>query len=77
MRTHFELKYGSDTLDQARATAYEKIAEFMEVTEAAVPALVDIELKVGIPDPEKDSTVANRFIITVYGNIKNSVAKPF
>jgi hypothetical protein len=77
MRTHFELKYGSDTLDQARATAYEKIAEFMEVTEVAVPALVDIELKVGIPDPEKDSDVTNRFIVTVYGNIKNSVAKPF
>jgi hypothetical protein len=77
MRVHFELKYGADTLDQARATAYEEVAKFMSVDEAAAPALVDIELKVGIPDPEKDSGLTSHFIVTAYGNVKHSVAKPF
>lgn len=76
MRVHFELKYGADTVDQARAMAYEEIAKFMGVTEAAVPALVDVELKVAIPDPEKDSGLTTHFAITAFGNVKHSIAKP-
>lgn len=76
MRVHFELKYGADTVDQARATAYEEIAKFMSVSEAAVPALVDVELKVSIPDPEKDSALTTHFVVTAYGNVKHSIAKP-
>lgn len=76
MRVHFELKYGADTVDQARATAYEEIAKFMSVSEAAVPALVDVELKVSIPDPEKDSAISNHFVVLAYGNVKHSIAKP-
>lgn len=76
MRVHFELKYGADTVDQARATAYEEIAKFMGVTEAAVPALVDVELKVAIPDTEKDPELTTHFAITAFGNIKHSIAKP-
>jgi hypothetical protein len=77
MRVHFELKYGADTIDQARSNAYLEIAKFMEVDEASVPGLVDIELKVGIPDPEKDSGLTTHFAVTAYGNVKNSIAKPF
>lgn len=77
MRVHFELKYGAETLDQARVEACKRIAAFMDVTEAAVPALVDIELKVGIPDPEKDPGFTANFAVTAYGNLKNSIAKPF
>jgi hypothetical protein len=76
MRVHFELKYGADTIDQARDTAYTEIAKFMSVTESAVPALVDVELKVTIPDSEKDSGLATHFSVTAYGNVKHSIATP-
>jgi hypothetical protein len=57
--------------------AYEEVAKFMSIDVAAVPALVDIELKVSIPDPEKDSELTTHFIATAYGNVKHSIAKPF
>jgi len=76
MRVHFELKYGADTIEQARATAYEEIAKFMSVDENAVPALVDVELKVSVPDPEKDSDLTTHFVVTAFGNVKHSIAKP-
>jgi hypothetical protein len=77
MRVHFELKYGAETLEQARVEAYKRIAAFMDVTETAVPTLVDIELKVTVPDPEKDLDFTANFAVTAYGNVKNSIAKPF
>lgn len=77
MRVHFELRYGADTLEQASSMAYEEVAKFMSIDVAAVPALVDIELKVSIPDPEKDSELTTHFIATAYGNVKHSIAKPF
>ena len=76
MRVHFELKYGAETLDQARFEAYKRIAAFMDVTEEAVPGLVDLELRVGIPDPENDLGFTANFAVTAYGNVKNSIAKP-
>lgn len=76
MRVHFELKYGAQDLDEARATAYEKIASFMGVTDLAVPAIVDIELKVGFPDAEKDPGIDTDFVVTAFGNVKHTIAKP-
>jgi hypothetical protein len=76
MRVHFELKYGAETLDQARVEAYKRIAAFMDVTEVAVPVLVDLELKVSIPDPEEDPSFTANFAITAYANVKNIIAKP-
>jgi hypothetical protein len=76
MRVHFELKYGADTIEQARDNAYAEIAKFMSATEAAVPSLVDVELKVSIPDPEKDSGLTTHFSVTAYGNVKHSIATP-
>lgn len=77
MRVHFELKFGADTVESARELAYQEVAKFMQVSEEAVPALVDLELKVGIPDPEKDSALTTHFVITAFGNVKHSIAKPF
>jgi hypothetical protein len=77
MRVHFELKFGADTVEQARKTACEEVAKFMEIGEDAIPSVVDIELKVAIPDPEKDSGLTQHFVVTAYGNVKNSIAKPF
>lgn len=77
MRVHFELKFGADTVEGARETAYQKVAKFMQVSEEAVPALVDLELKVSIPDAEKDSELTTDFVITAFGNVKHSIAKPF
>ena len=77
MRVHFELRYGADTLEQASTMAHEEIAKFMSVDVVAVPALVDIELKVSIPDPEKDSGLTTHFVATAYGNVKHRIAKPF
>jgi hypothetical protein len=77
MRVHFELKYGAETLDQARVEAYKRVASFMDVTEAEVPALIDLEVKVAVPDPEKDLGFTANFAVTAYVNVKNSIAKPF
>lgn len=76
MRVHFELKYGADTIDQAHTLAYEEIAKFMSISESAVPAIVDVELKVAIPDPEKDAGLTTHFVVTAFGNVKHSIAKP-
>lgn len=76
MRVHFELKIGADTVESARELAYQEVAKFMQVSEDAVPALVDLELKVSIPDPEKDSLLTTHFAVTVFGNVKHSIAKP-
>lgn len=76
MRVNFELRYGADTLEQAVSMAHEEVAKFMSIDVVAVPALVDIELKISIPDPEKDSGLTNHFIATAYGNVKHSIAKP-
>jgi hypothetical protein len=76
MRVHFELKYGADTVAEATEAAYEQIAKFMEVQELAVPALVDVELKVSLPDPEKDKDLNNNFLVTAFGNVKHSIVKP-
>ncbi len=77
MRVHFELRYGVDTIDQAREIAHEKIAKFLDVNESAVPALVDMELKISNVDPEKDKHITHSLVATAYANVKHSIAKPF
>jgi hypothetical protein len=77
MRLHFELKYGADNITEARAMIYGEIAKFMELDEASVPALVEVEFRVHTPDPESDSHLRGRFSVTAYANVKNIIAKPF
>lgn len=76
MRVHFELKYGSDDVEKAHKSAQLLISKFMQVEESAVPSLVDVELRVSLPDPEKDKDWQYKYVITAYGNVKHSIAKP-
>jgi len=75
MRVAFELKFSADTLESAKATAYEEVAKFLNITESAVADSVDLELKVGIPDPEKN-LYSGHFVITAYGSLKKTLLHP-
>ena len=75
MRVNFELKFGTNTLAEAKATAYEEVAKFLDISKEEAPNATDLELKVSIPDPEKDKTTYH-FMFTAYGNVKTSIAKP-
>lgn len=79
MRVNFELKFGADSLEEAKKEAYERVAAFLELTIEDVPRAVDLELKVGTFDPEKDAAIspAGPYLVTAYGNLKHSIAKPF
>lgn len=76
MRVHFELKFGASSIEEATAGAYNRVAEFMQVTEESVSEIVDLELKISVPDPEKDKGIDSPFLVTAFGNIKNSISKP-
>lgn len=76
MHVNFELKFGANTLADAKTTATEEVSKFLEVSAESVANSVDLELKVAIPDPEKDNTTYH-FMVTAYGRVKNSIAKPF
>ena len=75
MRVSFELKFSADTLEAAKAVAHEEVAKFLSISESAVPDSVDLELKVGIPDPEKN-IYSGHFIITAYGSLKKTLLHP-
>jgi hypothetical protein len=75
MRVNFELKFSADTLEAAKSLAYEEVSKFLGVEESAVADSVDLELKVGIPDPEKN-IYSGHFIITAFGSLKKSVIHP-
>jgi hypothetical protein len=75
MRVNFELKFSADTLEAAKLMAHEEVAKFLNIDESVVADSVDLELKVGIPDPEKN-LYSGHFIITAYGSLKKSVLHP-
>lgn len=75
MHVNFELKFGANTIAEAKQTAVEEVSKFLEISDESVANSVDLELKVGIPDPEKDKTT-HHFMVTAYGRVKNSIAKP-
>ena len=75
MRVNFELKFSVDTLEDAKAQAYEEVSKFLNIDISAAPAAVDLELKVSIPDPEKNP-YSGHFIIVAYGSLKKSVIHP-
>lgn len=77
MRATFELKTYADTLEEARSEAYQLAAKFLDVSVEAVPALVDLELKVKTYELKADQPEPDgMFEIVVYGNLKHSIAKP-
>jgi hypothetical protein len=75
MRVNFELKFSADTLEMAKSMAYEEVSKFLNIDQSIVADSVDLELKVGIPDPEKN-IYSGHFIITAYGSLKKSVLHP-
>jgi hypothetical protein len=75
MRVNFELKFGADTLEEAKKSAHEEVAKFLGIDESTVSDSVDLELKVAIPDPEKDK-YSGHFAITAFGSVKKSVVRP-
>jgi hypothetical protein len=82
MRTSFELKILANTLDKAKKTAVAEVGRFLGIPEDEVENRVSLELKVSYPKAEslveiEQSVEAGIFQVTVYGSVKQSVAKPF
>lgn len=82
MRTSFELKILADTYDKAKKTAVAEIARFLDIPADQVEERVSMELKISYPKAEtlpeiEQSVEAGTFQVTVYGSLKQSVAKPF
>ena len=82
MRTSFEFKILADTLDKAKKTAIAEVGRFLGIPENEVQDKVSLELKVSYPKaetlPEIEQAVETQtFQVTVYGSVKQSVARPF
>jgi len=83
VRTSFELKILATTVKEAKKTAIEEIATFLEIEESEVLDSVNIELKVSYAEAKTRSEIAqeqddlNGFVVTVFGSVKQSVTKPF
>lgn len=82
MRTSFELKILANTLDKAKSVATAEIGRFLNIKADDVEDKVSLELKVSYPEAETTEEIAQTmeagvFQVTVYGSLKQSVAKPF
>jgi hypothetical protein len=82
MRTSFELKILANTLEKAKKTAVAEVGRFLGISAEDVEEKVSLELKISYPEaetiPEIESAVETGiFVVTVYGSLKQSVAKPF
>jgi hypothetical protein len=74
MRVRFENTFYVDNIAEARLEADRAAAEFLEISELAVPALIDFEFKV--ETPKIDELATGKYKITAYGSVKNSVLRP-
>lgn len=82
MRTSFELKITADDITQAQDIAINKVGAFLNLPEESVLDNVNLELKVSYPEAKTLAEIAQNedgttFVVTVYGSVKQSVAKPF
>lgn len=82
MRTSFELKISAETLTEAKETALEHVGLFLGISKEEVLDNVNLELKVSYPEAKTFADIASNmdtplFVVTVYGSVKQSVAKPF
>lgn len=82
MRTSFEFKILAQTLDKAKKVAIAEVGRFLAIPENEVEDKVSLELKVSYPKAEslveiEQAVEAQIFQITVYGSVKQRVAKPF
>ena len=82
MRTSFELKLLANTYEEAKTSATKEVARFLGIPENQVEEKVSLELKISYPKAEtlveiEESVRSEVFQVTVYGSVKQSVAKPF
>lgn len=82
MRATFELKIVAKTLEEAKKVASEKVAAFMQISESDLEKYINLELKVSYQDAKTyEETEKNmsedKFAITVYGSVKQSVTGAF
>lgn len=82
MRTSFELKIIAATLEEAKQTATEEIGAFLGIDSERVLDEVTMELKVSYAEAKTRAEIAQEmdqmdFVVTVFGSVKQSVAKPF
>ena len=82
MRTSFELKIAAIDITEAKQEAIKKVAKFLNLPEEDVLDHVNIELKVSYPESKTlieigENMDSEYFVVTVFGSVKQSVAKPF
>lgn len=82
MRTSFELKITADDITEAKEEAIKRVAKFLNLPEDSLLDHVNMELKVSYPDAKTLADIAQNmdgttFVVTAYGSVKQSVAKPF
>jgi hypothetical protein len=82
MRTSFELKIIAPNLKEAKQLAIEEIGAFLGIDQEEVLDQVSIEFKVTYAEAKTRKEIAEEldqmdFVVTVFGSVKQSVAKPF
>lgn len=82
MRTSFELKISATDITEAKKEATKSISKFLNLPEEDLLDHVNIELKVSYPKADTlveigENMDSEYFIVTVFGSVKQSVAKPF
>ncbi len=82
MRTSFELKLVASNFEEAKLSATKEVAKFLGIEDSEVHDKVSLELKISYPKAEtiseiEQSVLAGVFLVTVYGALKQSSAKPF
>lgn len=82
MRTSFELKLVASNIEEAKALAISEVSRFLQLSEDQVDDKVSLELKISYPKAEsiqeiESAVAAQVFQVTVFGSVKQGVAKPF
>lgn len=82
MRTSFELKLVASNIEEAKALAISEVSRFLQIPEDQVDDKVSLELKISYPKAEslteiESTLMAEVFQVTVFGSVKQGVAKPF
>lgn len=82
VRTSFEFKILADDATEAKEEAIKRIGKFLNLPEESVQDNVNLELKVSYPEAKSAADITQNmdgtsFVVTVFGSVKQSVAKPF
>lgn len=82
MRTSFELKLVAKNISEAKERAIEEVAVFLGIPAENVLDAVNMELKVSFAEAKELAEIEEKmnnelFVVTVFGSVKQSVAKPF